>query len=85
MKPNSDQLASAQHPATSGFIERHYTVAEVASLWRLSEDFVRRIFENEPGVLIFGKEKSSRNKRRYRTLRIPEQVLERVRRRLSQV
>jgi hypothetical protein len=55
--------------------ERHYSVSEVATLWRLSRDSVRRIFRREPGVLVIGD--------RYVTLRIPESVLERVHRKLS--
>ena len=67
------------------FAARHYTVAEVAALWNLSGDFVRRVFEKEPGVLVLGHAQPSFHKRRYRTLRIPEFVLERVHRRLSGV
>jgi transcriptional regulator GlxA family with amidase domain len=55
--------------------ERHYSVTEIATLWSLSRDSVRRIFRREPGVLAFGD--------RYVTLRVPESVLERVHRRLS--
>ena len=62
--------------------EPHYKVAEVAELWRVSRDTVRRLFENEPGVLVLG-ELRPRNKRRYITIRIPESVLARVRRKLS--
>ena len=68
----------------STFTERHYTVAEIAARWNLSVDAVRRIFQNEPGVLVLG-DQPSRSKRRYTTLRIPESVLERVHRRLSKV
>jgi hypothetical protein len=60
-------------PAPHG--ERHYSVSEVARLWSLSRDSVRRIFRREPGVLVIGD--------RYVTLRIPESVLERVHRRLT--
>lgn len=55
--------------------ERHYSVTEVAVLWNLSRDSVRRIFRREPGVLVIGD--------RYVTLRIPESVLQRVHRRLA--
>jgi transcriptional regulator GlxA family with amidase domain len=68
-------------PAT---IERHYTIAEVAAMWNLSKDAVRRIFQNEPGVLILPA-RTKGNKRRYTTLRIPQRVLERVHRRCSLV
>ena len=71
-------------PLQSAFAERHYAPAEVAELWKLSQDAVRRIFQNEPGVLALGSE-GSRRARQYPTLRIPESVLQRVHRRLSRV
>lgn len=63
-------------------VERHYAVAELAELWNLSTDKVRDLFENEPGVVVLG-ERNPRHKRRYRTLRIPHSVVERVHARLS--
>jgi hypothetical protein len=57
------------------------TVAEVAANWNISVDWTRQIFENEPGVVILGS--NGHGKRKYRTLRIPASVVERVRRRLS--
>jgi hypothetical protein len=75
---------TAAIPPALIFTERHYTVAEIAVLWNLSQDAVRRIFESEPGVLVIGGERSSQT-RRYRTLRIPESVLQRVHRRLANV
>ena len=45
-------------------------------MWKLSEDVVRRLFEKEPGVLVI--ESARRYKRRYRTLRVPESVVQRV-------
>lgn len=74
----------APSTACSTFAEHHYTVAEVATLWNLSADAVRKVFQNEPGVLTIG-DQGSRHKRRYTTLRIPESVLERVHRRLSKL
>jgi hypothetical protein len=65
-------------------IERHFTAAEVAELWAVSADTVRRAFEREPGVLVIG-DPSPRHKRRHVTLRIPASVLDRVHRRLSVV
>ena len=64
------------------FLERHFSVQQLAELWNLSADAVRSLFENEPGVLTIGDRKSGR-KRRYVTLRIPESVAARVHRRLS--
>jgi hypothetical protein len=67
------------------FAVRHYTVAEIATMWSLSADAVRKIFEKEPGVLVLGETQPRRGKRRYTTLRIPEFVLERVHRKLSRI
>ncbi len=60
-------------------VERHYSVAELARLWRLSTRTIRRMFENEPGVLQWGNSET-RFKRSYVTLRIPETVVLRVHR-----
>jgi len=67
------------------FAVKHYTVAEIASMWSLSDDAVRKIFEKEPGVLAIGDTHPRLRKRRYTTLRIPEDVVARVHRRLSKV
>jgi len=74
-----DFLTEATSSAT---LERHFSVAEVAAMWNLSKDTVRRMFQDEPGVLVLGG-RSSRRKRRYTTLRIPQSVLERVHRQYS--
>jgi hypothetical protein len=62
--------------------EKHYSVAELAKIWQLSEHTVRRMFENQPGVLRWGSEEQ-RFRRRYVTLRIPESVVARVHRQLQ--
>lgn len=64
-------------------LEKHLTVKDIAEKWNLSEVAVRRLFVNEPGVLVIGRREESRRKRVYRTLRIPESVLSRVRDRLA--
>jgi len=63
------------------YIEKHYSVSELASSWQLSENTIRRMFEDEPGVLRWGTTEC-RFKRRYITLRIPETVVLRVHRQL---
>jgi hypothetical protein len=69
---------------TSGAaFERHYSVDEVAALWGMSDDFVRRLFLHEPGVVIFHHHRPGR--RVYRTLRIPESVAQRVHTRLMRL
>ena len=64
------------------FEEPHYTISEIAEMWKLSVDVIRRLFQNEPGVLVLGST-NPRAKRRYLTLRIPQSVLERVHRQMS--
>ena len=62
--------------------ERHYSVAEVAELWKLSESKVRQVFRDEPGVLALGDSRPKYGRRRgYVMLRIPQSILERVYRR----
>ena len=61
--------------------EKHYSVSELACSWQLSENTIRRMFENEPGVLRWGTTEG-RFKRRYITMRIPETVVLRVHRQL---
>jgi len=62
--------------------QENFTVAEVASLWRLSTDTIQRLFQDEPGVLPLG-DRNPRGKRKRITLRIPRAVMERVRKRRS--
>jgi hypothetical protein len=62
------------------FEQRHFSVAEIAAAWNLSTDAVRRLFCNEPGVLVIGR-RIKGSKRQYTTLRIPKSVLERVHKR----
>jgi transcriptional regulator GlxA family with amidase domain len=61
--------------------ERHYSVDELASIWGVSDDFVRRLFQREPGVVVFFKHRPG--KRTYRVLRVPESVARRVHRRMQ--
>ena len=67
--------------SSSPVFERHYSPEELAGLWGLSGDSIRRLFEREAGVLVIERTKS--RTRRYRTLRIPESVAARVHRRLT--
>jgi len=63
--------------------ERHFSVEELAKLWQVSDDFIRRLFLHEEGVLVFCHPRPGR--RVYRTLRIPESVAQRVHRRMRKV
>ncbi len=84
MRDRHSPAPSVVVPLQSPFAERHYAPAEVAEMWKLSQDVVRRVFQNEPGVLALASE-GSRRTRPYTTLRIPESVLQHVHRRLSKV
>jgi hypothetical protein len=66
-------------------LEPHYTLAQVAEAWGISTDTVRRMFQDEPGVLVIEPAPGRYSRRRYRTLRIPASVADRVHRRLSVV
>jgi hypothetical protein len=64
------------------FNEKHFTVAELAEMWSLSDDAIRRFFMDEPGVVKMHSP-PKRYKRVYTTLRIPQSVAERVHRRMQ--
>ena len=61
------------------FEERHYTVAELAEMWKFSTEFVRQIVRGEPGVTEWVRQQPGR--RRYRVIRVPQSVVERLYRR----
>ena len=61
--------------------EEHFTVNQVAQRRNLSTNTVRRLFANEPGVVVICRPKPK--KRTYRVLRIPESVERRVFARLT--
>ena len=62
---------------TSPALEPHFTVATLAKAWSISEDTVRRLFSEEPGVVVIAAPKR-RGRRQYKTIRIPQSVAERV-------
>jgi hypothetical protein len=74
------QIVSDQ-AAPDKAMEKHYSLEQIGELWGLSVRTIRKMFENEPGIIVFGNT-GSLKKRRYLTLRIPESVLLRVHRRL---
>lgn len=77
--------AIAANPSASlspAALEKHFAPDELAQLWALSADTIRRLFEREPGVLII-EHARGKTTRRYRTLRIPESVALRVHRRMT--
>jgi len=78
-KPKS-KVDDDENVAVAPSSEGLFSVKEIAARWKLSRDFVRRVFEREPGVLVFGGSAPRGTRRRYRTLRIPQAVLLRVER-----
>ena len=78
--PAKEPILGSPPPPCEG---RHYSVRQIAQLWELSDDMVRKIFEREPGVIAIGEARSNGRKRRYVTLRVPKAVLERVHSRLQ--
>jgi hypothetical protein len=70
-------LNSLQSQSNCSREESFYTVAEVAEILKVSTDKVTRMFEDEPGVVDLGSPERL-HKRRYRVLRIPHAVFNRV-------
>jgi hypothetical protein len=63
-----------------------YTVKELAYFWNVSDETIRRIFEEEDGVLDLQTPRQHKSKkRRYRNLRIPGRVALRVQNRMTVV
>ena len=80
MFPAPDQFAMpTESPAPA---ERHYTPSEVGALWCLNVETIRRMFQDEPGVVVL-QGPTKKGKRPYKTIRIPHSVLERVHKRLQ--
>ena len=58
--------------------EPHFEPSQLAELWSLNATTIRRMFQDEPGVLKIGKSNRRDGKRDYVTLRIPRSLAERV-------
>jgi len=65
-------------PLNGTALEKHYTPQELATLWKFDQSTIRRMFIDEPGVLVYGKEKRRDGRRVYVTLRIPETIAQKV-------
>lgn len=61
--------------------EEHFTIQELADLWKLSRRSVQRIVEKEPGVVRLGQERPG--VRRHFTFRIPASVAWRIYQRMT--
>ena len=60
-----------------------YTVKELAFLWNMSPESIRRLFLHESGTLVFRIQVTGR--RMYRSIRIPGTVALRIQNRMSVV
>ena len=62
-----------------GFLERHYTLAELSKAWHVSRPTLNSWFRDEPGVIRYGPAKLRKGqKRTHVSLRVPESVARRV-------
>lgn len=74
--PRSQRRGRSVRPSPNA---EFLTVQQIAERWELSPDTITRIFRDEPGVIPLGNE-HPRGKRKRVTLRIPIEVVERVKR-----
>lgn len=77
-----DNTESPSIAKESELEQRHFTISEVAEMWSLSEEFVRQLVRGEAGVTEWVRQ--APGKRRYRVLRIPQCVVERLYRRAQE-
>jgi hypothetical protein len=71
---------SAENPA----FEKCYRVKELAEIWKFSENTVRKLIKNEPGVVVLEGDGKYSGKRGYKTRIIPESVAQKALNRLTQ-
>lgn len=74
--------ATAAERKTATAMEQHFTVKELAEIWKLSVATVERMVRDEPGVFRFNERISGRllsNKTRARySIRVPASVAQRI-------
>ena len=75
--------ASIQAPLGAAF-EQHFSVKQIAQKWGLGVDTIRKLFAHEEGVIRIAHPEVL-HKRGYMTLKIPESVVKRVHRKLTQI
>jgi hypothetical protein len=65
-------------PLDASFAEKHYRVSDLAKLWRLGRETVRKLVKDDPGVV---KIRQGR-KRAHTTYSVPESAARRIHTRL---
>lgn len=78
LESKQEAMRQRAHKLFQQPIHPEYSVNQAAQLLGLSRWTITSMFEHEPGVRIYGNDKTTRNRRRQRTLLIPENVLRRV-------
>jgi hypothetical protein len=63
------------------FIEKHYRIAELAGIWGIGRETVRKIVKDEPGVIQIRQGR----KKTHTTYSVPESVARRIHSRMSNV
>jgi AraC-like DNA-binding protein len=63
-------------------MEQHWRIKAVAQRLSVSPQTATRMFENDPRVRIHGEQVSTKQKRKHRTIMIPDSVLQEYLRRL---
>jgi hypothetical protein len=81
--PNNQHPSDVGRDVSGMAFEHHFTPKEIAKLWHKSEDTIRSLFRNEPGVICIASMRSRKGTRRYESLSIPESVIVRVHQRLE--
>jgi hypothetical protein len=77
MNANTTRISDAGTGSVSPF-GKVYTPRDLAELWKLHENSIRRLFQDAPGVFVMGDSNPRGRRRGYTTLRIPEDVALRV-------
>jgi hypothetical protein len=63
--------------------ENILTIPEISARLKIDRHTVTRLFQDERGVLIFGNDETQKHRRKYRSIRVPESVVNRVLARLA--
>jgi len=64
-------------------VEAVYTIPEIAERFKLDRHIITELFKDERGVIVCGNQETKKCRRKYRTIRVPESVLNRVMARIT--
>jgi hypothetical protein len=63
--------------------DKHYSIPEIAQTWGISQDLARSLFCDEDDVIRIPRPAIRSRKRKYTTMRVPENVVRRVHAKLT--